>query len=606
MGMQSIVTGSTMDFLNSSFGEGGTVFDGSFSAQNHISSERASTLDYRLSYYLCTQHDGKRYDFDGRMLAGWNNPRTPSQPLITGERVAWYVPLRERRPSAPYRLAKMIVSAFTRLTFGEYRFPQLQVHGDEDAQDFVNAIVKYADLPTCMIRARNLGGAAGAVGLSWCFYEGRPSVTVHNPKDICIHDWENRNRCIPKHVSEITMVPKEEYDQKKKQYVRNWYWFRRDWMPNADLVFKECLYEKGKEPNWEPDYEKSVVHKDGVCHFVWIQNCPDDDIDGIPDYEGLFEQLDEIDVVFSTISRSTKLNLDPTLVLRMDYDLVQRMGVRKGSDNALTVGPNGDAKYMEMSGSGISAALTVFKELRSTALEVANCIIVDPNVIAAQGVSAVALKAIYAPMLGECDIRRTQYGSGLNRLLTDMLRVAQRMFSTGGVALTVDAEGNTQEQEVDFEIKFPPRVKTVPVTDAITGDVVGEKQVLVPHHPGQSYEIDLIWGGYFNPTPDDQAKTVQTMSIATGGATSLSQESAVQFVASSLGLVGADEWKKVQAATEKKRQEQSQMFGDPGSVGGAVEGDELPMGALPRRPREDTPQEDMGPTIDDVSDDSNG
>ena len=590
--MHSIVSGQTMDFMNSTFGSEGTSFGG-VSATQHISSDRAATIDYRLAYYLCTQHDGKRYDFDGRLLAGWGNPRTPSQPLITGERVAWYVPLSERRPSAPYRIGKSIVTSFTRLVFGEHRFPQLQVRGDEDAQDFVNAIVKHSDLKTVMIRARNIGGGSGAVGLSWCYYDGKPCVSVHNPKDICIYEWENRSKFIPKHVSEITLVSKEEFDHKKKIYVRNWYWFRRDWLPDADIVFKECLFEQGVEPNWEPDYEKSVAHKDGCIHFVWIQNYPDEDMDGVPDYEGVYEDMDELDVMFSTISRSTKVNLDPTLVLRMDYDLVQRMGVRKGSDNALTVGPNGDAHYMEMSGSGISAAITVFKELRSIILETAQCIIVDPNVIAAQGVSSVALKAIYSPMLGECDIRRTQYGAGLNRLVTDMLRVAQRMFATGGVALSIDEQGNQHEQEADFEITFPMRMKTVQVHDPITGDVVGEKEVLRPHHPGTNCEIELVWGAYFNPTPDDQQKIVGTMAQATGGAPSLSQESAVQIVASSLGLVGAEEWKRVQSAMEQKRQEQNQMFGDPGAMGGTVEGDELPMGALPRRSLQGSPQREI-------------
>jgi len=551
-------------------------------ARTHISSERYAELTFRGSYYQCTQHDSKGYDFDGRVIASWGNRNIASQPLLSGERAAFYVPLRERRPSTPYRLATSIVFSFTNMLFGKHRFPQIRVEGDPETQDFAQALVKATKLPALMIRARNLGGSHGSVGLSWCFVDGRPKIVVHNPKNICVHEWVDRDEWIPSHVSEITLYSKEEFDHRKRVMVRNWYWSRRDWMQDADLVFHDVLYVNNEEPNWEVDLERSVVHRDGVCHFVWVQNIPSDEMDGEPDYDRLYEQLDMTDILFSVISRGTTVNLDPTLILRMDLDYVQRMGVRKGSDNALTVGPQGDASYLEMSGSGVSIGLDVFRENRKTVLETAQCIIPDPATIAAQGISRVALELIYAPMTGKCDVMREQYGRALERLIGDMVTVARRRM---GETVTTHEEVNGVMQEVQAraEIVLPPRVEKRDKLDPVTGDVVGVEFVRVQRTPGQGGDVELRWGSYFIPTPEDQSKVVQTVALATGGKPSLSMRSGVELVTSAFGLEGDEEYKRVVDSLQQQANEQASMFADSaGFMGGRVDGDELPIGSMQR------------------------
>ena len=45
-----------------------------------------------------------------------------------------------------------------------------------------------------------------------------------------------------------------------------------------------------------------------------------------------------LDTLVSVVMKGATLNLDPTLVLKMDPELVSRKGVLKGSEHALVVG----------------------------------------------------------------------------------------------------------------------------------------------------------------------------------------------------------------------------------------------------------------------------
>src|ERR1700722_19048376 len=152
---------------------------GPFRARTFLDGERFRELDRRQAYFDCNQHSYKRFDFDGRLISTGGGISV-TQPLLSAERAAFYVPLRSRRPSSPYRLPRVIVKSFTGMVFGEGRFPNFRVEGDEDAEDYVQALSKAMKLPTKMVRARDLGGAMGTVGLSWCFLNGRPRCRVHN------------------------------------------------------------------------------------------------------------------------------------------------------------------------------------------------------------------------------------------------------------------------------------------------------------------------------------------------------------------------------------------------------------------------------------------
>jgi hypothetical protein len=518
------------------------TFSRRFSAQSLLNSPRFKMLERLESYAECTQHYHKLADFDG-------NVRQPGPPLtipmFSSAPAPFFVPLSQRYPRAQYPLAKLITTAFSALLFGEDRCPAFVYPGDDDATDYAGALARACDLWPKLIQARNWGGGCGTVGLSWCFHAGQPRVEIHRAKHLVVHEWTDRSALVPRAVSEVYTYPYEEWDEEKRRFVENWYWYHRYWDETRDILFQPCpVREDGKvvEPVWVPD--EVVEHNDGEAHFVWVQNVPSDEIDGLPDYAGQTDDFDDLDVVYSVLTRGTVLNLDPTLVLKMDpAKLVTQNAVSKGSDNALKVGADGDAKYLELAGTSVTAGLALFEAKKKAILEVAQCILADPNEVAAAGISSVALKVIYAPMLSAGNVLRGTYGKALQQLLSQMMRVARN-------------------REGDEVVTLPPRV--VAENDPATGE---KNEKLVERTPGDSEDLDLKWPSYFQATATDRTAEITTLSTATGQKQVISTQTANEEAAKVYGRDPAEEWKRLQSEQQAEHETAASAFADADAGG---------------------------------------
>jgi hypothetical protein len=251
----------------------------------------------------------------------------------------------------------------------------------------------------------------------------------------------------------------------------------------------------------------------------------------------------------------------------MDPELVEMAFVRKGSDNALVTGETGDASYMELAGSSITAGISLMQMLRVQTLESTECVIPDPDKVAAAGTSSVALKMVYAPMLSKCDLLRDQYGKALRELLRQMLVVAQRIYKPR-LETRNGEDGTDEEVEVTGFIHLQPKVIVEPVFDEDGEETDEESVTMEPHTPGTSSYIELSWGPYFRPTADDQQKTVSTLTQGTGGKAVLSQKTAVELLA---GLISRDPtkmldelYKEQDAEAEKRKALMDSMGTQPG------------------------------------------
>lgn len=572
---------------------GGTVMDGMqmpgsapgsrFIARTFLATPRFARLDRAESFFECRQHDHKKFAFDGNIITDQGIIQT-TQPTM-GDAAGAFVGLWQRRPSSPLRLGKTIVNSFTNMVFGENRFPKTKV-SDDDTQQFYKALIKEMKLPVRMIRVRNLGGSAGTVGLSWCFVNGKPRCRAHKAKYLHVHAWEDRDDLLPRHVTELYQGCVEEWDGRQNKYVENFYWYRKDWTPNADVVFNPCKVDPDIDPEqfWQSDegidVDRSVEHNEGRTHFEWIQNVPSEDIDGEPDYDGVYDKLDTIDVLSSVLAKGAILNLDPTLVLKMDPDMLNALGIRKGSENGLAVGNDGDAKYLEISGDGMKAGSELLMMKRRGVLEETECVVPEPDETTI-GTSSVARKVRYAPMLSRSDMLREQYGAPIVRMLEQMAEIA-RTLSKRSVSF-FDEDGN--EQEAQPVLDLPPRVETTPVLDE-DGNPTGDEDVKqTDHDPGEGEDLDLQWGNYFPPTPQDQQSIVTSLAAATANAPFMSAETATEIVMEAFGREVGDEKTRVAQEAMQKQSQTDDMF-NPDAPGGKVnDPSQLPPGAAPKPPK---------------------
>jgi hypothetical protein len=534
--------------------------------------ERFASLAQKERYFRGQQHDHKVFDFYQRLQ------KAPSgvQPLMGGVMSSSYIALTDRRPAAPVRLARKITKGFTQFVFGRGRWPAIKVVGDTATQSFAEALVRASRMPNVLLRARNLGGSCGTVGLSWRYWEGSPRVQVHNARCVIVHRWADREQLVPAHVSEITQYAQDVWNKKDKCIEKRMFYRRRDWTEQADIAFLDV--PEGDEPEWTIDDsdDATYVHGDGFCHFVWVQNLPDLDgscEDGEADLEGLFDNCDMADVIASTLAVGGSQNLDPTLVMSVDKDKIGR-DLSKGSDNAPALGQGGTAQYLTLPADLINAGKELLTVELKKAETTAGYIEPDPDKIAAAGTSGKALELLYGPMVAVCDTLREQYGLAIERLLEQMIASAKRRMSAAGedgelsysvLVGDVEEEGvELTEEEVDFVLDLPPLVTEEDVVGE-DGQPTGERRVVVTEvHPGQGGDVELAWGPYFPPTAADLQARATALGAAAGGKAILPQRTAVELFAVELGRDPAVEWSRMVEQLAAERAAQSGMFPDAG------------------------------------------
>lgn len=565
--------GMRFDFHAGKFGLGA---DQGWNAHAFLASGRVMELLYRASFFRCTQHDARAYDHNGAMIqAGRNYVR--ARTVHSGmQHPQQYIPQHLRRPAAPSRLLRTIVRRYTALLFGKGRWPTFNVVGDPKSQDFVDALQKAEKLHKVMTRARNRGGSTGSVGLSWAFVNGKPRVLSHHASTIHIHSWLDRDLCLPEHVSEVYTFDGQGFDEKGKPCVTK-FWFRRDWTPEADIMFRtEQVLDR--PPLWIVDEENTVSHGDGFPHFVWVQNQePDDDsaIDGLPDYEGEDESALALDSLNSVIMGGALKNLDPTLVVNVDRNK-QNGPLYKGSEHAIFTG-GGEAKYLELGGSSITAGISLADHKRKDILEGTQCVIPDPDELTAAGISRVAIEELFSQMITQADVYRTQYGDAMELLLEQQVASyrrtvdsTRRTFTEAGEELLVENFVVENDQEVPVEIvhqlDLPDRV--VETEDV---DEAGEPCTVITFEPrelGEGGDITLEWPPYFELSETEKSAKASALLVANGGKPVLSQQTAVEQYVVGTNIKADDEWRRIQKEAAAAAQGTELMFpGGGGSTG---------------------------------------
>ena len=236
------------------------------------------------------------------------------------------LPLRFRRPTAPYYLAKLIVARFSGLLFSSQRHPRIAAVGDPETDDFLTASVEVGRLWSRMFQARMYGGAMGSVGLGFTFRRGVPAFEVFDPR------W-----CTPSFVDEATrevasLAVRYEYARDERDRTGQWttrgYWYRRVITDETDTVWSAVPVGDGSEPVWEVLAHTIVEHGYGECPVVWVQNLPvEDDLDGDPDAQGCYDSIEEIDRLVAQACRGILANC-----VGVETPFITRDGVRQFSD----------------------------------------------------------------------------------------------------------------------------------------------------------------------------------------------------------------------------------------------------------------------------------
>lgn len=521
--------------------------------------ERFQQMDRYEAFAKATQYAHQQVDWWG-LSADQTETVSPKVLVAPGfEQPQLGYLVRGKRPTAPYHLAKTIVDRFTGLLLSETRRPEIAVENDPDTEEWLKAVFRQCRFWPTWRMARFVGGAVGTVCVTAHLRKGRFALEVHNGKHLTVL-WKDRRTFTPRGILKQYRYFKEEMvqtDSGERQLKQVQYLYRRVITETEDIVFKPLKIDGATRTN-DMQVADSVRHDLGFFPGVWVQNKPVlDDDDGDPDCQGAWQTLDTIDRLLAQMNKGALLNLDPTLVQKIDPRVIDLGGgVMKGSDNAINVGPDGAASYLEMTGTGIRIGMELVDRFRQNVLDMTACVLVDPNTISGAAQSAKAIEFIYAPMLEQADVLRGQYGDlGFLPMCEILIRMAKRVTNQ----FVKTADGRAGQLMVDV----PPRVVTIkPGPNAPAGAKI-VTQVL-DRKLGPGGHIKCMWGPYFSPTEQDRQLSVQTTVAAEAGKI-IDQETAIRSGAEVFGVKDVDQM-VTKIRDESDRADQNAW----GPVGGAM------------------------------------
>jgi hypothetical protein len=341
-----------------------------------------------------------------------------------------YVPESQRAPSTNtgMNLMRSVVEESVSFLFGEDRFPDVKCD-DKGACEFIEAAIADTRLVHVLQEAA-IKGSIGSVAVQIRVLNDRFFPMVHYTTFLTpTFDPQCPDRLI-KIVEKKKVLGRDLQDSGYQIDLIDmdaWFWFQRVWDENVEQWY--LPWPVNSESDFVPsiDLDRSVKHKLGLVPWVWIKNLPGgNDIDGLCTFESAIENAVQIDYLMSRADSALKYNADP-LTLVKTRNPGQMADFIKSDGNIMTVGVEGDAKILEISGDAAHSIIDTVKELKDEALHSIHSNRADPSKLAVSH-SSVVQRFLYLPTVQLASALRLSYGEfGIVLILQMMMQIASQM-----------------------------------------------------------------------------------------------------------------------------------------------------------------------------------
>lgn len=388
------------------------------------------------------------------------------------------VPIDQRRPSVKYNLPKIVTDEVASLTFGESHAPYIRVYDpfndDEETPEdkYTAKLIQYirhsTQLDAAMYEAIKRGAPGSVCAVIKTTKDGAPWIRIVAGEFMWpTFDPQDPSRLIknseiyPTTLGELLdggYTPSElGYGQTDKLDRALEYWMNittddkvEQWMKPLKREDFNRLGDAKGDPSqgryeWESDTVRTYTHRWGEVPIIWCRNLHErEKIDGPCTFADIVDITIELDYLMSQIGRGFKYSMDPITAVTAG-DLKTRMpsgGMLAGLPGSrpnwhrtpakiLDVDSGGEAKMLEIGGSGLGAAKEWCKVLREWALEVAGGMKSDQE-HAGGPQSGRALELLHQALLWLVGRMRTDYGDGF---MIPIIRLLMRGLKTGIISL---------------------------------------------------------------------------------------------------------------------------------------------------------------------------
>lgn len=365
-----------------------------------------------------------------------------------------YIPIRERRPSVRYGLCRIVVDDSVSLLFSEGHFPIVDCR-DEKTRKGLLALVKETRLNEVMIEAATIG-SVGSVAILMRVLDSRVFFSALSTMYLT-PVWKKTapdtlEKIVEQYKVRGSTLLAQGYEIEEKDLSAD-FWFRREWDENAETwYFPWKVLTETKLTAPVVDEENTTRHNLGFVPVVWVKNLPGgNDIDGKCTFpvEAIDTQI-EIDYQLSQAGRGLKYSSDPTLLIKEpaadnDGKLV------KGGGNAIVVGPDGDAKLLEINGAASAAVIDYVRCLREMALESAHGNRSNADKLSAAQ-SGRAMELMNQSLVWLADRLRINYGEGA---LLELLRMAVKASQKYDLVLKNGTKLGKLSDKLPISLRWP-------------------------------------------------------------------------------------------------------------------------------------------------------
>lgn len=313
------------------------------------------------------------------------------------------IPIAERRPSAQFRLPRMVSRWSARKLFAGRHRPKIRLPKGTDGKQTKNS-KPLANLNGMLRRARFwqtmaeavLRGSVGSVGVTFRVEDtgakARLVLTVWKAK-YCQPSFDEFRQLaqlrIAYHTSGAGLMAGGTTKDHNGAAIAatSTYWFIRDYTKESEVTYAPPLKDEWNpcdgfvgdaSKNLIPGPDKTVEHKLGFVPGHWFINLAGGEgEDGDCTWSDAIPNSIEMDYTLSQLGRGTRYNAAPQLVVignLLNGEITRgpmsalQVGAGYKEEDGQTIGA-GDAKLLEMTGTGIKAGLELIDKLRNFALE---------------------------------------------------------------------------------------------------------------------------------------------------------------------------------------------------------------------------------------------
>jgi hypothetical protein len=507
---------------------------------------------YLTSRYLCL-------DLYERVVAG--TQYDGREPFL---KVDSTTPLLERAPCIVDPIVEKARNAHCDFVLGEGRWPSFTTFASEDDREFdpdygLNeadsktldlGIVKLCEHMRLRAAARTAlenGLDCGTVATILCVRDGK--LEAESVRAATCTPTFNRKR-----RGEVTSVEirypylETYYDDAERREKQRCMLYRRVIDATSDTVYQpgECQ-EDGTEPEWVPDAAATSEHGLGFCPVVWhrmlAKECTPIDIDGSALHRGVIDEIEAYHFSLSQHHRASFYGGDPEKVeigaegddgvsgdgraaqVRVEADKrgaaphpagtyvasattggggrVRRRGVHCV---ARYQNPNAKVALLTLPGDALDPIANNADRLREIICGAMRYVDMDLEAAKkAADASGVTVERVYQKQLAFDDTIREDFGNGWLQPVVDMALRILHVLGKG----KAQASGNAgTASSAAGDVYLPGLKKIRPILARF------EKTLTDASVRWFSPHVDLVWGPYFKPSPEQQKTTVETVGTA--------------------------------------------------------------------------------------------